>query len=130
MNTPCFQTLLHEKNRLDPRAFNSVYWRPICDGLEPSSFIACPTPVAAGNTELLLLSEQTTGQTEHRDLVEKIGRMGLKEYFKTRSPLPSGIMGAPEAPGLMLGKAGTGYFYLRLCQPERVPSILLVTPEP
>jgi lantibiotic biosynthesis protein len=33
-----------------------------------------------------------------------------------------------ETPGLMLGLAGIGYSYLRLCDPA-IPSILIVQPE-
>jgi lantibiotic modifying enzyme len=38
--------------------------------------------------------------------------------------LPHGI----EAPGLLVGLAGTGYGMLRLAAPERVPSALALAP--
>jgi lantibiotic modifying enzyme len=38
--------------------------------------------------------------------------------------------GAVEIPGLMIGIAGIGYQLLRLAEPQRVPSILLLEPPP
>jgi lantibiotic modifying enzyme len=36
--------------------------------------------------------------------------------------------GGVEMPGLMLGLAGIGYQMLRLADPDRVPSVLLLAP--
>jgi hypothetical protein len=44
---------------------------------------------------------------------------------KAPLPWPCGIPGAGEAPGLMLGTAGIGYFYLRLAKPE-IPTALRI----
>jgi lantibiotic modifying enzyme len=41
------------------------------------------------------------------------------------------VTGVPlgvETPGLMTGLAGIGYQLLRLAEPEKVPSVLLVAP--
>jgi lantibiotic modifying enzyme len=39
-----------------------------------------------------------------------------------------GTVGGIEAPGLMNGLAGIGYGLLRLADPDRVPSVLLMEP--
>ena len=39
-----------------------------------------------------------------------------------------GGLGGGETPGLMLGLAGIGYFYLRLFDPDGVPPVLIVLP--
>jgi lantibiotic modifying enzyme len=35
-------------------------------------------------------------------------------------------MGGGETPNLMLGLAGIGYFYLRLYDPVKYPSVLII----
>jgi lantibiotic biosynthesis protein len=58
--------------------------------------------------------------------------MGIERYERTGLMWPSGINdpsgttpGQQETPGLMLGLAGTGYFYLRLANPMTMKSILV-----
>ena len=40
---------------------------------------------------------------------------------------PTGLAGGGDTPGLLLGTAGIGWFYLRLADPEETPSVLLPT---
>lgn len=80
----------------------------------------------AGNSELLL---EAALKLERNDLwaqVEQVGLTGVESYDKQGGHWPCGVGGIGEHPGLMVGLAGIGYFYLRLFRPKEVPSILLL----
>jgi type 2 lantibiotic biosynthesis protein LanM len=81
-----------------------------------------------GNTELLLKAGEILGDEDLLQFSNEVGVAGARMYNKNGHPWPCGIIGAAECPGLMLGTAGIGYFYLRLCKPAEVPSILLPQP--
>lgn len=82
----------------------------------------------AGNTELLLMAADTSGSPQWLSFARQVGQAGLDRYARPDQCWPCGIMGAGETPGLLLGLAGIGYFYLRLSDPATVPSILLPLP--
>jgi lantibiotic modifying enzyme len=79
-----------------------------------------------GNLDLLLVAARTPGRgsrlAEARrrasSVLERIERRG----WACGTPLRA------ETPGLMLGLAGIGYGLLRLAEPDRVPSVLLLDP--
>ncbi len=83
----------------------------------------------AGNAEVLLHGCQGLGQelTEDLKLVAEVANAGVEAYGKRGGQWPCGT-GAGETPGLMLGLAGIGYFYLRLLAPK-IPSILILQRE-
>jgi len=54
-----------------------------------------------------------------------IARFGIERYGDGARPWPCGAAG--PTPALMVGLAGTGYFYLRLANPA-LPSVLLLRP--
>jgi lantibiotic modifying enzyme len=58
-------------------------------------------------------------------LVHQVAEFGQRQYDQAQRPWPSGTHDRQESPGLMLGLAGTGYFYLCAAQPAAMPSILL-----
>jgi Lanthionine synthetase C-like protein/HopA1 effector protein family len=62
-------------------------------------------------------------------LARKVAGEGVRRY-ETNGwwACGTGIRPHAQAPGLMLGLAGIGHFYLRLAHPE-VPSVLLIEPE-
>lgn len=74
----------------------------------------------AGNADIILEG----GQQEHRLLAEAVGMAGRK-YLDHGVALPSGLNTAQQTPGLMMGTAGMGYFFLRLLDPEKHPTLLL-----
>ena len=43
-----------------------------------------------------------------------VGLTGIEKYGHSRLPWPSGVISKQKTPGLMMGIAGTGYFFLRL----------------
>ncbi len=80
----------------------------------------------AGNSELLIYGSQVLGEPSYRQAAEQVGWKGIQAHGQSGTPWPSGMLGAEEAPNLMLGMAGAGYFYLRLHDPEATPSALIL----
>jgi type 2 lantibiotic biosynthesis protein LanM len=79
-----------------------------------------------GNLELLMLASQVLDDPQWQAQVTRISSMIL-ESIKGHGWLcgvPSGV----ETPGLMVGLAGIGYELLRLAEPRRVPSVLILDP--
>ena len=62
-------------------------------------------------------------------LAEQVGLAGVEQYRKSLSPWPCGVPQGGETPGLLLGLAGIGHFYLRLHDPAGVPPVLIILPE-
>jgi lantibiotic modifying enzyme len=79
----------------------------------------------AGNAEILLEGAELAGE-RGRAVAALVAHEGIENYFARGLPWPSGAHGAPT-PGLFLGDAGIGRFYLRLAAPQ-VPSLLLARP--
>jgi lantibiotic biosynthesis protein len=84
---------------------------------------------SAGNAELLVYAARAFGDDSHRLLAEQVGLVGVEQYRRSLSPWPCGVLQGGETPGLLLGLAGIGHFYLRLHDPEGVPSVLIILPE-
>ena len=82
----------------------------------------------AGNAELLIQAAHQLQRPKLKQLAEQVGQNGIRHILQEGRPWPCGNSGAGETPGLMLGTAGIGYFYLRLADPMKVPSILLTSP--
>jgi lantibiotic biosynthesis protein len=81
----------------------------------------------AGDAELFLLASEALGLPQGLEVARGVAGYGLAEFAETGAPWPSGAPGGAETPGLMLGLAGTGYFYLRMSAPTRVPPILVLS---
>ena len=81
-----------------------------------------------GNAELLIYAGEALKDENCTETVAQIADQGLEKYHLTRSPWPCGVLNGGETPNLMLGLSGIGYFYLRLYEPEVVPSILIIHP--
>ncbi len=84
----------------------------------------------AGNTELLLSAGISLKNKEHINYAERVGESGITLFANPSKPWPCGIIGAGELPGLMLGIAGIGLFYLRLYDPSNIHSILITKSQP
>ncbi len=81
-----------------------------------------------GNTEALIMGADTLKDNGLKNHAKQIGQAGINLYSNSGIPWPCGITGAGESPGLMLGLAGIGYFYLRLHDHNNIPSILIPLP--
>jgi lantibiotic modifying enzyme len=79
-----------------------------------------------GNAELFLVAADTLGDERYRAVAETIGDRGVQAFHLHRSPWPCGVVSGGETPGLLLGTAGIGHFYLRLYDSRAVPSVLLL----
>jgi type 2 lantibiotic biosynthesis protein LanM len=79
-----------------------------------------------GNLELLLQASSVLDRPEWGLQVERIAAMILDSFDRY-----GWLCGNPlrvESPGLMTGLAGIGYGLLRLADPSRVPSVLMLAP--
>ncbi|HEV3040416.1 MAG TPA: lanthionine synthetase LanC family protein [Candidatus Angelobacter sp.] len=81
-----------------------------------------------GNAELLLCAGDVLGDEASMNIVHEMGIEAIQKYSVEKKPWPCGVTNAGETPDLMLGLAGIGYFYLRLYDRQRTPSVLLVGP--
>jgi len=86
----------------------------------------------AGNSDILLYASDVLQDSRYRELAEKAGEFGRIQYDATNTVFPSGVndpsgatIGQQENPGLMLGLAGTGMFYLRLFDSKSIVSALV-----
>jgi lantibiotic biosynthesis protein len=82
-----------------------------------------------GNAELLLSAGDLVGNGDSLKIVQRLADHALEKYHAAREPWPCGVLNGGETPNLMLGLAGIGYFYLRLCDRKKAPSVLLVGPD-
>ena len=79
-----------------------------------------------GNLETLLMATQVLDDPQHREQLEHLTAMILQSIDTY-----GWVTGVPlrvETPGLMMGLAGIGYELLRLAEPDKVPSVLLLAP--
>lgn len=80
-----------------------------------------------GNADILLEMGRRHGVEAWVEAALEVARRGRDEVAAVGGRWLSGYRDAPPAPGLLLGEAGIGLFYLRCADPS-VPSILLPTP--
>ena len=78
----------------------------------------------AGNAELFLVAADVLREPRYRSAAELIARRGVEAYAQPRNPWPCGVNGGGETPGMMIGLAGIGWFYLRM-HDARTPNVLL-----
>ena len=79
----------------------------------------------AGNGDLMIYAASVLGEDGWREKAEEAGRQGAARYERRSAPWPCGLPRGHEVPGLMLGMAGIGYFYLRLADEAGTPTMLL-----
>jgi lantibiotic modifying enzyme len=79
-----------------------------------------------GNVELLLLAADALGEPAWRE--EAYRRMGAILDAIDSGGWVTGLPHGIEAPGLLVGLAGTGHGILRLAAPDRVPAVLWLAP--
>jgi len=79
-----------------------------------------------GNLELLMLAAESFDDQELKSWVDRFTVSILEsiEDYGWITGIPSGV----ESPGLMTGLAGIGYGLLRLAEPARVPSVMVLAP--
>ena len=80
----------------------------------------------AGNTEILLEGTALL-EVDALALAHEVADAGIERYLETDAQWPLGVFEG-QSDSLLVGLAGTAYFYLRLHDPGR-PSVLLLRPE-
>jgi type 2 lantibiotic biosynthesis protein LanM len=80
----------------------------------------------AGNADVLIHASQVLGEESWLRSAEATARESFERFEQRRVPWPCGLPDSNETPDLMLGLAGIGYFYLRLADHARVPSVLML----
>lgn len=83
----------------------------------------------AGNAELPLEAARVLGRPELAAAVQSVAEQGREQHARLGQPWPCGVPLAGQTPGLMLGLAGIGWFFLRASDPSSTPSALLVRSE-
>lgn len=87
----------------------------------------------AGNADVLLVGGYLLNDQGLTQAAHEAGQMGIERYQKLNFDWPAGVSDPAggsavyQNPSLLLGLAGTGYFYLRLAFPRQVPSVLLLS---
>jgi lantibiotic modifying enzyme len=79
----------------------------------------------AGNADELLVAADVLGEAAWRRQAAEAGHAALDAVVAAQRPWPCGVPGGGEAPGLLLGLAGIGYWLVRLATPATIPSMLL-----
>lgn len=79
-----------------------------------------------GNLELLLQASEILGEPQWRCQVDRLAAVILDSI--AQHGWLCGIPLEVESPGLMTGLAGIGFGLLRLAEPRRVPSVLVLAP--
>ncbi|WP_299123445.1 lanthionine synthetase LanC family protein [uncultured Tenacibaculum sp.] len=87
----------------------------------------------AGNADILLSGGLLLNEMSYIQLAQQAGVLGIERYDKNGKAWPSGVndpngltTNKNQTPGLLLGLAGTGHFYLRLAFPDEIDSVLLI----
>lgn len=87
----------------------------------------------AGNASILHTAGLKLKNEQYIALARQVGNLGIALYENTNTDWPSGVNDPtgrsaemPPTPGLMLGYAGTGHFYLQLALPQEIENILLI----
>jgi len=79
-----------------------------------------------GNAEVFIVAAHLLKNAQYKSIADYIGQRAIQMIADPREPWPCGVQGGGEAPSLLLGLAGIGYFFLRLHDPAGVPSVLMV----
>ena len=81
---------------------------------------------ALGNAELLLMAARVLDRPEDHRALEQATALVVRS-IEANGPV-TGVPLGVETPGFMTGLAGIGYELLRLAEPDKVPSALVLAP--
>lgn len=97
---------------------NNIY-HSLLENTNNTNFSLCHG--IAGNADVLL---ENNG-SEYLPLAEAVGKAGISKYQENNISWPTGLNTGQYTPGLMMGIAGTGYFYLRLYNKNNHKTLLM-----
>lgn len=78
-----------------------------------------------GNSDLLIEYAKHFNNNELLNAPASVALEAIKNNITNNNPWQCGLQGAGETQGLMLGLSGIGYFFLRLYDSKKIPSILI-----
>ena len=78
-----------------------------------------------GNAEALVLASSILDDANYLVQANQAGLRGIELYQRAGLNWPCGVNGGGVNPSLLLGLAGIGYFYLRLYDAGRFPTVLI-----
>ena len=79
----------------------------------------------SGLADIVLVASRAFEDDTYRRRAVEIGQTLVERHAAT-GDWPSGLLSGGPSPSLMLGTAGIGYTFLRLHDPDRVPSLLTI----
>jgi lantibiotic biosynthesis protein len=79
----------------------------------------------SGNSEVLIEAADILGKDELLQKVYEVGDFGIEAFGNTNTWI-NGLQNRYHSPDFMLGFAGIGYFYLRLFDSKKYPSVLII----
>jgi len=79
-----------------------------------------------GNAELLLYADQVSKDTTFTQSVEAMAYDAIDKYINHKMAWPNGTQSEYNTPDFMIGMAGIGYGFLRLAEPNRFNSALIL----
>lgn len=79
-----------------------------------------------GNAELVLAGAEILNQPEYLSLAQGSAADCIHNFITKAIPVPNGLQSGHETPDFMLGSSGIGYFFLRLTDPKKFSSMLLI----
>ena len=94
--------------------------------VQPQTLDLCLCHGLLGAADMLLQAGIAFGRDDIRALARQAGDWVEATYLRKGRPLPCGVHQAGEAPGLMMGLAGIGWFFLRLAEDGAMQSPLLL----
>jgi type 2 lantibiotic biosynthesis protein LanM len=80
-----------------------------------------------GNAELALMATEILDDNQYLKQPYELARYCIDHYLDPGIPVPNGAFQDWYNPGLMLGLSGMGYYFLRLADPVRFPSVLMIS---
>ncbi|MCV9933792.1 hypothetical protein OIU80_16030 [Flavobacterium sp. LS1R47] len=109
---------INEMNIALTTTTNSIY-HSLMENLSNTNYSICHG--IAGNADIIL----DCGGIEYQKLAEAVGDAGISKYQDNNIQWSTGLSTGQYTPGLMMGIAGTGYFYLRLLNKNKHKSLLM-----
>ncbi|KQO76845.1 lanthionine synthetase LanC family protein [Rhizobium sp. Leaf262] len=102
--------------------------RLLTGGMAPQAMDLCLCHGLTGIGDFVLSAGVQLKRDDIAIFADHVGHFIIEHFLTPELPLPCGVQQRGKSPNLLLGKAGIGYFFLRLLERETLPSMLLLKP--